>query len=93
MYWLLIPKHKRRKCLFKKSCSNYVYDKAKSEGFISGLKALKFRISNCNPNYIIMNLNGEKVLITKTNYIIKENLINEFLLKLSQNTYEKYICK
>ena len=82
MYWLLIPKHKRRKCLFKKSCSNYVYEKTKSEGLISGLSALRFRIKNCNPQYSIMELDGEKILVTKTNYIIKENLINESLLML-----------
>lgn len=80
LYWLLIPKHKRRKCLFKTSCSNYVYDKTKSEGLISGLKALKFRINNCNSQYSIMEINGEKVLVTKTNIVFKEKLINKTIL-------------
>tara|TARA_R110002033_G_scaffold167528_1_gene206739 strand:- start:16886 stop:17140 length:255 start_codon:yes stop_codon:yes gene_type:complete len=84
MYWLLIPEHKRRKCLFKKSCSNYVYDKTKSEGFISGLKALRFRIDNCNPNYSIMELDKEIVLITKMNNIINKKEINQSILNNQQ---------
>lgn len=79
-YWLLIPRHKRRKCLFKKSCSNYVYEKTKSDGFIAGLIALKFRINNCNSQYSIMELNGEKILITKANKIIKEKFISQHIL-------------
>lgn len=80
MYWLIIPKHKRRKCLFKKSCSRYVYDTTKSEGFISGLRALKFRINNCNPHYSIMELNKEQVLITKANNIFNIEEINHSIL-------------
>lgn len=80
LYWFLIPKHKRRKCLFKKSCSNYVYETAKSKGLISGLKALKFRVNNCNSNYNILEIDSQKILITKTNKIIKEDSINESIL-------------
>lgn len=81
MYWLLVPKHKRRKCLFKKSCSNYVYDITKSEGFISGLKALRFRMCNCNPYHSIMELDGQNILITKTNETLQEHEINPSILK------------
>lgn len=80
LYWLIIPKHKRRKCLFKKTCSNYVYEITKSEGLISGLKALSFRINNCNSHYSFIELEGEKILVTKTNYILKEDLLNQSLL-------------
>ena len=80
LYWLLIPKNRRRRCLFKKTCSNYVYETARSEGFISGLKALKFRVNNCNSNYDILEIDSQKILITKTNKIIKEDSINESIL-------------
>lgn len=80
IYWVLIPKSKRRKCLFKSSCSNYVYKQTKSKGLLTGLKALKFRVQNCNPNYSIMQLGNEKILITKTNLILKEKEINESIL-------------
>lgn len=81
MYWLLTPKSKRRKCLFNKSCSNYVFEKTISEGLFSGLKALKFRINNCNPNYSIIELNGEQVLVSKTHQIFKEEELRNSILK------------
>lgn len=81
LYWYLIPENRRRKCLFKKSCSNYVYEKTKSEGLFSGLRALRFRIKNCNPHYSIMELDGERVLVTSSNVLIKENLIHKSLIK------------
>ena len=62
IYWTLIPKQQRRKCLFKTSCSNYVYDETKKEGLLKGLKALKFRIKNCNPNYNIIKVNNFNIL-------------------------------
>ncbi len=80
MYWIIIPKSKRRQCLFKMSCSNYVYEKTKTEGLLSGLKALKFRINICNPNYNVIEVNGKKILITTTNISFKENQINKSIL-------------
>lgn len=81
IYWLFIPKSKRRKCLFKKSCSQYVYDIAKRDGLLLGLKALSFRIKNCNSQYNIMDIGKEKILITKTHKIFKEKDISPFLLE------------
>ncbi len=81
LYWLLIPKHKRRKCLFKKSCSSYVYDVTKTYGLISGLKALKFRINNCNPQYRIIEVKGETVLITKSLRTFRQKDLNQSLIE------------
>ena len=79
-YWLLIPKSKRRKCLFKESCSNYVYEKTKREGLISGVKALKFRIKNCNSNYNLINVNGEKIMISANQQVFKKSELNKSIL-------------
>ena len=51
LYWYLIPETKRRKCIFEKSCSNHVYDELKQNGLKNGLKALTFRIRNCQPEF------------------------------------------
>ncbi|OXG01571.1 membrane protein insertion efficiency factor YidD [Flavobacterium araucananum] len=51
MYWNFIPQSKRRKCIFKKSCSNYVFDITQKEGFLKGLKAFQFRYKNCRGNF------------------------------------------
>ena len=80
IYWFLIPPSKRRKCLFKISCSHYVFDKTSSGGFISGLKALSFRIKNCNSKYNIIIINEEKFLVTATNQVINEDEINTSIL-------------
>jgi len=80
LYWRCIPASKRRKCLFKTSCSNHVFDKAKSEGLISGLRALQFRIKNCNANYNIIHVNGEKILISATQKTFKENELSSSIV-------------
>ncbi len=85
-YWLLFPKNRRRKCLFKTSCSHYVYQQTQAKGFQVGLRALLFRIQNCNPQYQIIDCGDEKILLTKTNKIVKEMELSEFILK-KINTY------
>jgi putative component of membrane protein insertase Oxa1/YidC/SpoIIIJ protein YidD len=51
LYWHLIPEHKRRNCLFRESCSHYVYRIAKEKGFFSACSALIDRIKKCRPGY------------------------------------------
>ncbi|MFC4399559.1 membrane protein insertion efficiency factor YidD [Mariniflexile soesokkakense] len=80
LYWAFISESQRRKCLFKISCSNYVYEKATTEGLVSGLKALKLRITNCNSSYNIIKVNNELLLVTSTNKVFKEQEIRKSLL-------------
>jgi hypothetical protein len=51
LYWLLIPEKRRRSCLFKESCSRYVFRHAVEQGFYSGIKALKSRMRKCRNGY------------------------------------------
>ncbi|MFD2826478.1 membrane protein insertion efficiency factor YidD [Leeuwenhoekiella polynyae] len=62
LYWFVIPKTSRRRCLFKKSCSHYVYEITIEKGFLGGLKALRFRYNHCRPGYYI--LKEERVIIS-----------------------------
>ena len=80
IYWKFIPESRRRRCLFKKSCSQYVYENTINNGLFSGIRALKFRVYNCNSHYNIIELNGEKILITKTNETFKEKELNKSIL-------------
>lgn len=80
-YWLLFPENRRRKCLFKTSCSHYVFQQTKNKGVQAGLRAFLFRIKNCNANYQIIDVDGEKILITKTNKVFPEKELSEFILK------------
>lgn len=69
----MIPESKRRKCIFRESCSRYVYNKIINEGFFSGLKALQYRHNNCRAGFhIFKNPVTEKTNILLPNYQILE---------------------
>ena len=79
IYWFLIPKSKRRKCIFRKSCSRYVFDKTINEGLISGLKALKYRYSNCRSGFQIFEnpFTKQIQIILPNNCVLEEYEISE----------------
>jgi hypothetical protein len=80
LYWKLFPKEKRRVCLFKESCSNYVFRKTEEEGYLSGLRACLFRFKNCNNTYKVFKKNNEIFIETKTGFKIREeNISNDIL--------------
>lgn len=81
IYWLTIPKQKRNKCIFKKSCSNYVFDITKQEGLIKGLKALKNRFENCRPGYSEIDIEDETYIITVNSNIYKLAEMRKDILK------------
>jgi len=82
LYWFLIPASKRRLCIFRKSCSNYVYEETSKKGFRSGIKALRYRYQNCRSSYILFNdpLSDEKLMLLPNQQIIKEKEISEELI-------------
>jgi len=81
-YWFLIPKSKRRQCIFRKSCSNFVYEETSKNGLLKGLKALKFRYQNCRGGFIIFDnpINGKKLMSLPNQQIINESEIAQRLL-------------
>lgn len=88
LYWILVPKSKRRKCIFRKSCSRYVYDKAIDEGIIPGLKALQYRYSNCRSGFHIIEnpINKQTQIILPNNTLLQECEISErFIINKNNN--------
>jgi len=83
MYWIFIPPSKRKKCIFKKSCSHYVFDITQKEGLINGLKAFHFRYKNCRGNFAIFNnpLTNKIQMILPSQVIIDSEEISERLIK------------
>lgn len=82
VYWRMIPPSKRRKCIFRISCSKYVYEKTTADGFVSGVKALKYRFQNCRPEaFIIENPTGEIYIILPNQQILNESEISERFIK------------
>lgn len=51
LYWILIPATKRRTCIFRLSCSNFVFLAAKEHGFKAAISALRTRLRQCRPGY------------------------------------------
>lgn len=81
-YWKIIPPSKRKKCIFRESCSHYVWRITKEEGFISGIKAFSFRNQHCCPGYVIYKYQNHYELKTVKGYILKESDIDERLLSV-----------
>lgn len=82
MYWNFIPESKRKKCIFKKSCSQYVFDATKNEGFIKGLKAFQFRYKNCRGNFAVFTnpvTNKLQIILPSQLVIDKEEIADRFI--------------
>jgi putative component of membrane protein insertase Oxa1/YidC/SpoIIIJ protein YidD len=84
MYWMLIPQSNRRKCIFKKSCSNYVFEITQKEGFIKGVKAFQFRYKNCRGNFSIFKnpINHKIQMILPSQIIIEREEIADRLINI-----------
>ena len=82
-YWFIIPASKRRKCIFRKSCSKHVYEETISKGIISGIKALKYRFENCRSGAQIFEnpTTGKFQIILLNNQILDEKEISERFIK------------
>lgn len=81
-YWIVKP-NKKPKCIFRKSCSHYVYEELKDKGFLAGCKALNFRIKNCKSGFEIFRnpINHKLNMMLPNKDIIDEEEIAERLLK------------
>jgi putative component of membrane protein insertase Oxa1/YidC/SpoIIIJ protein YidD len=74
LYWKLVPASKRRKCVFKESCSNAVYKETNNNGFIKGLETLLFRFRNCNNRFeLTVDFQTER-----TKVILKDGTLIDF---------------
>src|ERR1041384_4634371 len=51
LYWRFVPEARRRHCLFRETCSRYVYREIESNGTLKGLRALWDRICACRPGF------------------------------------------
>ncbi|WP_353147984.1 membrane protein insertion efficiency factor YidD [Chryseobacterium sp.] len=92
IYWLVVPPAKRRKCIFRNSCSKYVYEETVNKGISSGLKAFKYRFQNCRSGaYIIENPLGEVQIILPNQQILNETEISERFIKNKNSNHGK-IC-
>ena len=78
---MVFPEKKRRSCLFKETCSQYVYRQTNEGGFLKGTKALLQRLKKCRKGYqLYTSLNGFEMELADGS-IIKEHEIAPKLLE------------
>jgi putative component of membrane protein insertase Oxa1/YidC/SpoIIIJ protein YidD len=58
IYWLLIPSRWRRTCIFRQSCSQYVYHMTAQHGLLAGWRAFVQRWRTCRPHYHLERHDG-----------------------------------
>lgn len=81
-YWILKSNKQPARCLFRISCSRYVYQIATEDGFFKGVHALFKRYRNCRHGYQLMinPLNGQKTMVLPDGTNIRQNEIAEKFL-------------
>lgn len=86
-YWTLIPKEKRRPCIFRITCSQYVYRKTKQDGLYEGLRALRYRFSNCRAGFHLFEhpIDTTTRMILPNGQVIPENEISERFIAKEQS--------
>jgi len=82
IYWRIIPKSKRRPCLFRISCSKHVYETTVKSGCIAGIKALMYRMENCRKGYhMIENHTVKEIrMILPNGDVLEQNEISKRFL-------------
>jgi putative component of membrane protein insertase Oxa1/YidC/SpoIIIJ protein YidD len=71
IYWL-VPPAWRRSCLFRKTCSVYVYEVLKEGGFRNGIKALKTRFHQCRPIHGMYTTDDKKDWVILSDHTVVE---------------------
>jgi putative component of membrane protein insertase Oxa1/YidC/SpoIIIJ protein YidD len=77
------PARLRRRCLFRESCSHYVFRLARTQGLVAGMKALRYRIDVCNGRSVLFTnpVTGQFNLQLTDGELLTEEHINKELLK------------
>ena len=84
-YWRLVPESRRRQCLFRESCSNYVFRRTRDQGALAGLSALKIRWHRCRPGYsVVASGDGLALLCTDGSFVDGTHVAPEILSPFEQ---------
>jgi putative component of membrane protein insertase Oxa1/YidC/SpoIIIJ protein YidD len=76
LYWLL-PNRYKRSCIFKETCSRYVFRKIQEGGAWAGILSFKERYHQCRSTYSIINIDEEAdMIILADNSLISRNQTN-----------------
>ena len=71
IYWK-IPTKLHQHCIFRETCSHYVYRIASEQGIFAAFKAIRERNELCRPGYIVYKSLGHYYLKTANGTIFEE---------------------
>ena len=75
LYWFVVPIRFKRVCLFKESCSNYIYKLTLTDGFLTGFEGLRKRMRQCRGEYHLRTYkNGFEMLLSDGSIINQEEI-------------------
>ena len=75
LYWRLIVPERRRRCIFRESCSLHVHRITRDQGVIKGISAFARRFRRCRGGYAVTfdeHLNPSLLLVDGTTIPIAE---------------------
>ena len=71
IYWK-IPTRWHGRCIFRETCSHYVYRIASEQGFLAGIRALQERNRLCRPGYLVYHSENRYYLKTANGQVFEE---------------------
>jgi len=88
-YWRAVPESRLRTCLFRESCSKYVYGVTDRDGVRAGLAALGRRLRACRPGFQIRVSDLQIEIVCRDGTIIPNAQIGRLIdSALGLNKYE-----
>jgi putative component of membrane protein insertase Oxa1/YidC/SpoIIIJ protein YidD len=85
-YWNTVPEKKRKICIYRITCSRFVYNEFHNNGFIPGLLAYFYRMKSCNHGYTISLKKNMVIIKDSQGHIIEENEINPLIVNEFKNS-------
>lgn len=83
-YWLAFPETKRRQCIFKETCSRYVYRHLKEKGLVAGFFSLINRVRKCRNGYSLYSGdNGIEMKLVDGTTIYQDEISRNLLQGIS----------
>jgi len=92
-YWIIIPEKNKRTCLFKETCSHYVYRHTNEYGFFKGMKAMIERMKKCRKGYQVYTGKDGFEMKLADGSIIYEEEISPIILNPVYNAIDSFTIK
>jgi putative component of membrane protein insertase Oxa1/YidC/SpoIIIJ protein YidD len=77
VYWAVWPRHLNRGCIYRETCSHYIYRVSRETGFLAGCRALLQRFQTCRPGYAVTTEDGELGLMLRDGSFVPERFVAE----------------